>query len=57
MVTENTNTVWNCSLCGLPACQDRYGHWVHYAPNPHCISGTVAVTALVLPVITRLLPA
>lgn len=37
MVTEHTNTVWNCAACAEPKSLDnRHGDWVHIRRDSTC---------------------
>lgn len=50
MVTEHTNTVYACAVCGRPArISPLWDQWEHYARNSGCMSLTVVVVRLPVP--------
>lgn len=52
MVTEHTNTVYNCRRCGEPKQLDsRHGHWIHIRRDSLCDNdGTPQAVRLTVPV-------
>lgn len=50
MVTDHSNTVYECGSCTLPVHQDRLGFWVHFAHVTACLGGPVVEKQLPLPV-------
>lgn len=49
MVTEHTNTVYECAVCGRPAAISIWNIWQHCAKNTGCQSLTVVPVRLTLP--------
>jgi len=56
MVTEHTNTVYNCATCGEPKHQSpRHGDWVHLRGDSLCNDDAQPV-AVTLPIPARYCP-
>jgi hypothetical protein len=49
MVTEHTNTVYACAVCGQPARVGKWDIWEHYSRTSRCQSLTVVTVTLPLP--------
>ena len=50
MVTEHSNTVYACAVCGQPVrLSPRWDQWEHYSRTSRCTSLTVTTVSIPLP--------